>query len=684
MMISLKKVFFIVLFSGLCAGARSQQFVHPGLLSDNKDIARIKAGLTAGQPDIKAGFEQLSHHPQSQFTYQLQGPLTMIGRNPTVGQGVYDSDANAAFQNALMWTITGDLRHAKKAIEIINAWSNTLTAITGRDAVLMAGLGPFKMVNAAELLRYTNSGWTENEIRRTEQHFREVIYPVIQNYAPFANGNWDSAALKTAMAIAIFCNDRQIFENTLDYYQRGAGDGHLTNYIINDSGQCQESGRDQSHTQLGIAHLADCCEMAWHQGIDLYGLQNNRLLKGFEYTAKYNLGYDVPFTPTIDRTGKYRHSHISVEGRSRLRAVYEEVYNHYVRRCGIEAPFTTMAAARLRPEPQGTPGADHTGFGTLLYSRQYPDSSTSNPPYRPAGVIATDSGNVNIITWPKIINAGYYRIQRSAKPTGPYKLLADKIMDDRFIDRNVIKGRLYYYVVAAVNPYGQSAFSIPKSINAGLPEAWQIADIGTTEDNVKKHPGTLFSTGGKKGMASYNGVTFELHGIGTGTDSLADHCTMLYRALNQSAGIIMKYIPQFSAQATQLGLTIRNDHDANAAGILLLLRPVLQANPESPGWQLQFLKRLENGRTEVIATSEELKSPVVTFGRMTGPVWLKINKAGNHFTSSYSVDGRQWIPLGKDDFNAGTHAVAGVLVASGSKLIDTQVTIAELKLLKTH
>jgi len=681
-MIGLKKAFCIVLFSGFCAGARSQQFVHPGLLNDNRDITRIRVGLTTGQPDIKAGFEQLTRHPQSQFNYQLQGPLTIIGRNPTIGQSVYDSDANAAFQNALMWVITGDIRHAKKAIEIINAWSNTLTTITGRDAVLMAGLGPFKMVNAAELLRYTNSGWAKNDIRRTEQHFREIIYPVIQNYAPFANGNWDSAALKTAMAIGIFCNDPQIFENTLAYYQCGAGDGCLTNYIINDSGQSQESGRDQSHTQLGIAHLADCCEMAWHQGINLYGLQNNRLLKGFEYTAKYNLGYDVLFMPTIDRTGKYRHSHISVEGRGRLRAVYEEVYNHYVRRRGIEAPFTAMAAASIRPESQGTPGADHIGFGTLLYSRQYPDSSTTSRPYRPAGVIVTDSGNVNIITWPKIINAGYYMIRRSTKPDGPYKLLADKFMNNRFEDRAVTKGGLYYYAVAAVNPYGQSAFSISKSINAGLPASWQIADIGIGGNKIKEPSDTLFSTSEKKGIASYNGLNFEIHGIGTGTDNLEDHCTMLFQPLNRSTGIMMRYVPQFSAQTTQLGLTIRSSQDANATGILLLLRPASQPNPESPGWQVQFLKRLENGRVQVIATSEELKYPVVTFGRMTGSLWLKINKARNHFASSYSVDGRRWIPLGKADFSSRTHTLAGVLAASGSKLIDTQVTIDKLKLLK--
>ena len=41
--------------------------------------------------------------------------------------------------------------------------------------------------------------------------------------------------------------------------------------------------------------MCEICEMAWGQGDDLYGAQDNRLMKGLEYTARYNLGYDVPF-----------------------------------------------------------------------------------------------------------------------------------------------------------------------------------------------------------------------------------------------------------------------------------------------------------------------------------------------------------------------------------------------------
>src|ERR1043166_3967869 len=111
---------------------------------------------------------------------------------------------------------------------------------------------------------------------------RGVFYPVIENFAPFANGNWDAGCIKTMLAIGIFCEDRAIFDRAVHYYRNGKGNGRLTHYIFNEAGQCQESGRDQNHTQLGLGHLAEACEVAWNQGVDLYAEADNRLLKGFE------------------------------------------------------------------------------------------------------------------------------------------------------------------------------------------------------------------------------------------------------------------------------------------------------------------------------------------------------------------------------------------------------------------
>lgn len=348
----------------------SAAFVHPGLLHTAKDILRMREKVAAEQEPWISGYDRLRADRCSSAAWKLSGPLKTVTRDPlsASGNGQMVMDGNAAYQNALMWCITGQEAHAKKATEILDAWSATLKKMDGRDVQLSAGLNGFKFVNAAELVRYTYTNWPPANVASCERLLKEVVYPPIKNFALHANGNWDAACVKTMMAIGVFCNDRTLFDRAVRYFRSGAGNGRLTNYVFNEAGQCQESGRDQQHTQLGLALLAEACEIAWNQGLDLYGEADNHLLKGFEYTARYNLGDDgVPFEPHTDTTGKYRHKKISPEGRYALRPIYEMAWNHYQNRRGIPAPFTRQAAEKLRPEGAAQ-GSDHPGFGTLLFS----------------------------------------------------------------------------------------------------------------------------------------------------------------------------------------------------------------------------------------------------------------------------------------------------------------------------
>ena len=50
---------------------------------------------------------------------------------------------------------------------------------------------------------------------------------------------------------AVFLDNATMLNTVLAYYKSGRGNGRLEHYIYV-SGQCQESGRDQGHTQLGI------------------------------------------------------------------------------------------------------------------------------------------------------------------------------------------------------------------------------------------------------------------------------------------------------------------------------------------------------------------------------------------------------------------------------------------------
>jgi len=642
-------IFFLCLSQNISA----QSFIHPGLLHSKEDLERMKKAVAEKQEPIYSGYEVFSRNSMSRSDYKMQGPMAMVGRNPTVGQNVYDADANAAHQNALMWCITGDTAYASKAKEIINAWSATLTSITGRDAVLMAGLGPYKMVLAAELLRYSNAGWPDSDINKTERHFKEVIYPVVKNYAPFANGNWDAAAMKTVMAIGVFCNDRTIFEDALQYYVNGWGDGRLTNYIINENGQCQESGRDQAHAQLGIGILAECSEMAWHQGLDLYAYEDNRLLKGFEYAARYNLGNDVPFTPTLDRTGKYAHKIVSEMGRGKLRPLYEQVYNHYVKRKGLAAKYTQQAAEKLRPEGPGLPGADHPGYGTLFYTRETIDPSVSvkHIPVAPAAIIAEVATSAEIkLKWIASVGAMFYTVKRSEKSGGPFKIIAKNIPTTFYTDQQVRSGALYYYTVSAVNSIGESANAPEMSISSGLPAPWKYQDIGNV--NVA-------------GSSSYNGRYFRLEGSGTAIGGKEDQFQYAYAPMSGDGEFTARFIPQLGSQFTQMGVMMRNGLNANASHVSLILSPEATKQIEAPGWTTKLMAReATGGETVVKSTGLDLTSPVIQNGRLMEYYWLRLVRRGTNFSGYVSADGKTWSQIGSTELPLKKEIFVGLSISS--------------------
>ncbi len=131
-----------------------------------------------------------------------------------------------------------------------------------------------------------------------------------------------------------------LYKASIDYYMNANDNGSLSRYI-SETGQCQETGRDQAHVQLGIGALCDICEMAWTQGDDLWGAYDNRLMKGLEYTARYNLGYDVPFETWQDCTGLYcEWTEPGTMQRGRIRCIYDEAYKHYTTVKGLKMPYT--------------------------------------------------------------------------------------------------------------------------------------------------------------------------------------------------------------------------------------------------------------------------------------------------------------------------------------------------------
>ncbi len=349
----------------------STAFVHPGIAHTAANLDFVKEKIASGDQPWHNAFTKLQRSRHGRLTWKPD-PRPHVQRgvrnNPNIGASDFINDGMAAYTHSLLWVLTENEDHANKAAEILNAWSAELETITNHDAKLLVGMAGQLYCNAAELLKHHWDGWPEKDQQQFEKILTDVFYPVIKDFYPSANGNWDASMLQTMIAMAIFLDDRSMFDRAVNYYRSGDGNGAITNYF-NEFGECQESGRDQNHTQMGLEFLANTCEFAWNQGVDLYGEADNRLLLGFEYTARFNLGYDVPYKPYKSFEKRYHYKKISNDSRGRIRPMYEKVFNHYHVRKGLDAPFTLRAVVATRPE---SISSAMLPWGTLMYGQALP------------------------------------------------------------------------------------------------------------------------------------------------------------------------------------------------------------------------------------------------------------------------------------------------------------------------
>ena len=346
------------------------KFAHPGISHSKKRIAFIKDKIESEQQPWLKAWQQLSESKYASLKWKPR-PRKIVERGaynrPDIGSSEFLGDGNAAYTHAIKWVLGGDQQNARKAAEILDAWSTELKSVKNHDAKLLVGMAGIKYCNAAELIKHTWDQWPAENQKRFASMLRDIWYPVIKDFLPSANGNWDGSMMQTMIAMSVFLDDRKMFERATNYFRNGKGNGALPRYL-NDFGECQESGRDQAHTQLGLEFLANTCEIAWNQELDLYRELENRLLLGFEYTAKYNLGFDVPYQPYKSFDGKYHYKSISDDRRGQLRPMYEQVLNHYHHRGGLDAPYTQKAVDNLRGKlkilDSGLP------WSTLMYASE--------------------------------------------------------------------------------------------------------------------------------------------------------------------------------------------------------------------------------------------------------------------------------------------------------------------------
>ncbi|BFM49817.1 LamG-like jellyroll fold domain-containing protein [Marinomonas sp. THO17] len=448
-------------------------FIHPGLLHTQADFDRMKDKVAASAEPWLSGYNELTSDDASKLG-QSPNPLTKLVRGGDGSNfGTLVSDIHKMYAMGLRWKVSGDTAYADSVVQFMNAWSSTLTEVTGNnDRYLAAGLYGYELANIGEMMR-DYSGWASSDQTAYKNMLVNLFYPISSDFLKNHNGaclgnywaNWDMISIAGIVSIAIFADDQDKYDEAISYLHDGDGNGALKSMVYYKHPgymwQYQESGRDQGHSTLGVSMMGVIGQTIHNQGDDVFAYNNKQVLAISEYVAKYNLNEEVPYTPYGQNcTGaSTRQDVISDDDRGIKRPAWELIYNYYENILGVAAPWSKKMAAEVRPE--GFRNGDELGYGTLTFSR---DRITEGG--APSDLSVDSSTSSITLSWWGAVGADSYNVKRATSASGAYSTVTTVQSGNTltYSDNNITSGQNYYYKVSAVK---DSVESIDSNVAVG-------------------------------------------------------------------------------------------------------------------------------------------------------------------------------------------------------------------------
>jgi hypothetical protein len=294
------------------------------------------------------------------------------------------ADSEAAYTQALLWNATGNTVYAKNAIAIMTAWETTFTS--GHPASTADSNGPLQSgwvgtqwARAAEIMRYTNSGWSPSAATAFGAWLTKIYLPPMAT-VPCDNGNWELTIDEALINIAVYNDDRTTFNNAVSRWEARApayiyltsdgsspkpptpcaqstapwGNAGVSPVYV--QGLLQETYRDAQHANFGFAGMVDTAETARQQGVDLYHWSDmaTRMQASMEFQAQYLKPNSA--TPPANLVFSYQNT-------------WEIAYNEYVTRLGGSLPLMGAVIPLNRPtgvnHMQAWETMTHAGMGSI-------------------------------------------------------------------------------------------------------------------------------------------------------------------------------------------------------------------------------------------------------------------------------------------------------------------------------
>ncbi|CAM1502478.1 Fc.00g044620.m01.CDS01 [Cosmosporella sp. VM-42] len=307
-----------LLATAFSALADAQNFKHPGIFISKAQLDHAKSNIN--NAPYAAALKDLNGVWYASSSWQPKPVANVVctgnGVGGEVGCAERRTDGLSAYANALRWAVTGDKASAQGAIRILDAWSSTLKSQVPNEAWppqvgLDSGWVTSTFTRAAEILKYTNAGWSQSGQDAFKNMLLKLYLPELLVPKADNPNNVELVMLEAVMNIAVYTDDRTLYNSVLpriaemaasyiyidgdknkmpnpplwtvkkNYYSTEAGLRSLWRLPEGQfvHGQMMETCRDLPHASYGLASISHMMETAYIQGNDLYGSNTAERLK---------------------------------------------------------------------------------------------------------------------------------------------------------------------------------------------------------------------------------------------------------------------------------------------------------------------------------------------------------------------------------------------------------------------
>lgn len=630
-----------------------RRLAHPGVFNSQEDLDRLKYRINQ-QPGATAvaGWNQMIASSYASLSYQHvpYSNVVVMASGTTPSESQFRQDGHAARAAALRWVITGDTRYRDKARTILDDWANTFVTMspasgtsTAQIELEAAWAAPI-WVSAADIIRYYDdgaAGWSSAAITKFDSMLNYLHTQAVK--AATRDNNWGASAALTMIAVGEYQNDRARFDAGVQTWRdRLAG----VNAVVSNNGFINEVCRDTVHPQYTLQVMMQGAEVAWKNGVDLFGATisggtSPQFAINLENFGQLFLGLIEPpcsasFLTNYDYLDEQSHS-----------GAYDIACNHYVNRAGSTAlpTYTNMVVSHWRPGGWDehfcswstfTHGDLSAGIPVLTGFALWNTASNAA-----AGTVA-DGDTINL----RALGSTQFTI--AAQTAGTVSSVQFQTNGVRcgaastnapFTLGPMLQPGNYFLRAVPAQHFGggdlpgDALMSFVRVMD--LSTNWQLREIGTPS---------------MPGWVAESGANLVLAAAGTNVAGVRDQFGLVSAEIAGDLQLTAFIVGvQAMTGVSQGGLMVRDGTSPGARCLFLSLRTGATNN-------VVFQCRgVDQGTITNVATAP-----------MADACWLRLLRLGNLFTAYYSLDGKAWTALGAAVATLSQPVRAGLAVASGA------------------